>query len=69
MPVETEDFSIMIQWQLKIMPWNEICAQVVEVFGLPGGRYDTAPAPDYLIFKFKNENDFRLCQILLSEFL
>lgn len=67
MPIEEHNLSIMIEWRLKIMPWNEICAQVIEIFGLPGDRYETAPAPNHLIFKFKNQNDFRLCQILLSE--
>lgn len=69
MPEEDQDFSIMIEWRLKVMPWNEICAKVIEIFGLPGERYETSPAPNYLIFKFKTENDFRLCQILLSEYL
>jgi hypothetical protein len=49
------------------MPWNEICAKVIEVFGLPGDRYVTSNTPYFMIFRFKSEKDFILCEILLSE--
>jgi len=51
------------------MPWNEICAMVLEVFGLPGDRYVTSTAPNFMIFRFKSEKDFALCEILLSEYI
>ena len=47
--------------------WNETCAIVLEVFGLPGGRYETKPSHDAMFFDFKNEKDADLCRILLSE--
>jgi len=47
--------------------WNETCAIVLEVFGLPGNRYSTHPAHDYMSFKFKNTKDAELCRLLLSE--
>jgi hypothetical protein len=47
--------------------WNESCADVVEVFGLPGGKYTTQVNPDLMIFYFKSEKDAALCRILLSE--
>ena len=47
--------------------WNETCAMVLEVFGLPGGRYESAPNHDYMSFTFKNKKDADLCRILLSE--
>ena len=47
--------------------WNETCAIVLEVFGLPGDRYITKPSHDAMFFDFKNEKDAKLCRILLSE--
>ena len=47
--------------------WNETCAMVLEVFGLPGDRYESKPEHDYMSFTFKNIKDAELCKILLSE--
>jgi hypothetical protein len=47
--------------------WNETCAMVVEVFGLPGGKYMSRPEHDYMSFEFENTKDADLCRILLSE--
>jgi hypothetical protein len=47
--------------------WNETCAIVIEVFGLPGDRYVTKPSHDAMFFDFENEKDADLCRILLSE--
>jgi hypothetical protein len=47
--------------------WNETCAIVLEVFGLPGDRYQSTPDHDYMSFTFKNRKDADLCRILLSE--
>jgi hypothetical protein len=47
--------------------WNETCSMVLEVFGLPGERYESKPDQDYMSFTFKNEKDADLCRILLSE--
>jgi hypothetical protein len=47
--------------------WNEACADVLEVFGLPGNRYFTKPTTNYMDFYFKSEKDADLCKILLSE--
>jgi hypothetical protein len=49
--------------------WNEICAKVVERFGLPGDRYTSHPAEDWMIFKFKNDHDTLVCKMLLSEYV
>ncbi len=62
-------YNIYIEWQVKKMPWNEICAKVIEVFGLPGDRYVTSSATYFMIFRFKSEKDFMLCEILLSEYI
>ena len=47
--------------------WNETCAMVLEVFGLPGGRYESKPEQGHMSFTFKNKKDADLCKILLSE--
>jgi len=47
--------------------WNETCAMVLEVFGLPGHRFVYAPSEDVMTFKFNNQKDADLCKILLSE--
>jgi hypothetical protein len=47
--------------------WNEACAKVLSVFGLPGERFYYRPKEDYMIFIFKSIKDAQLCRILLSE--
>lgn len=47
--------------------WNEACADVMEVFGLPGDRFTSHPTADYMDFYFKSEKDAKLCKILLSD--
>jgi hypothetical protein len=47
--------------------WNETCAIVLEVFGLPGDRFTSHPTPDFMNFHFKSKKDAELCKILLSE--
>jgi hypothetical protein len=49
--------------------WNEICAKVVERFGIPGDRYTSHPAEDWMIFEFKDEQDSLMCKMLLSEYV
>ncbi len=61
-------YSIKIDWDNQNgFWWNETCAMVVEVFGLPGDRYSSHPTHDCMLFIFKNEKDLNLCKILLSE--
>jgi hypothetical protein len=47
--------------------WNETCAMVLEVFGLPGGRYTAHPTELSMTFIFNNPHDAELCKIMLSE--
>ena len=47
--------------------WNRACMDVLEVFGLPGGKFTSHPTEDSLEFYFKSKRDADLCQILLSE--
>lgn len=47
--------------------WNQTCADVIEVFGLPGDRFYYKPHPGFMTFTFKSKNDAELCRLLLSE--
>ena len=47
--------------------WNETCAMVLEVFGLPGNRYTTQMNPDLIAFNFTSPKDAAMCKILLSD--
>ena len=37
--------------------WNEICAWVIEQFGMPGTRYTWHPTPESMSFYFHHEED------------
>jgi hypothetical protein len=50
------------------MPWNEICAQVVEDFGMPGDRYITKIGLLNTVFFFKSPQDLLLFKLKWSEY-
>jgi hypothetical protein len=37
--------------------WNEVCARAVEMFGLPGDRFQTHANVNYMDFVFKSNKD------------
>lgn len=47
--------------------WNETCAMVLEVFGLPGNKFIYTPDYDYMLFEFEDERDAFMCKLLLSD--
>lgn len=61
--------AVRIDWSLEqgTIWWNECCAMVLEVFGLPGDRFVYRPHVDYMVFEFKSKKDADLCKIMLSE--
>ncbi len=60
--------KVSIPWQgQKEYWWNETCADILEVFGLPGGRFTSHPTTDKMDFYFKSKKDADLCSIMLSE--
>jgi hypothetical protein len=62
------EYDIFVPWKNQNnFWWNEICADVVEVFGLPGDRFTSHPYENFMLFKFKSKKDYELCKILLSE--
>ena len=59
---------IIVHWDNQNNQWwNETCASVLEVFGLPGQRFYYKPYDQYMTFTFKSKKDASLCRILLSE--
>jgi len=66
--VSTNDHEIVVAWHNQDnLWWNETCAMVLEVFGLPGQRFVYKPFEDFMTFTFKSKKDADLCRILLSE--
>jgi hypothetical protein len=62
------DNTVTVLWNNQNVPWwNETCAMVLEVFGLPGHRFVYKPNNDFMTFSFKSKKDADLCRILLSE--
>jgi hypothetical protein len=37
--------------------WNEVCARAIEMFGLPGDRFETHANVHYMDFVFKSNKD------------
>ncbi len=63
-------YPVRIHWNNQSVPWwNECCATVLEVFGLPGDRFVYHPFEDYMEFHFSSIKDQQLCQIMFSEIL
>lgn len=64
-----ENQKVTVAWHPSrgSVSWNEICASVLEVFGLPGDRFYYKPYMDFMVFTFKSKKDADLCKILLSE--
>lgn len=60
--------EIKIYWHSST-PWNEICANIIEQFGLPGNRYVTYTTTDCLSVVFEKSEDAFLCKLFLSEHL
>lgn len=66
--MSTNDHKIVVAWHNQDnLWWNETCAMVLEVFGLPGQRFVYKPFEDFMTFTFKSKKDADLCRILLSE--
>jgi hypothetical protein len=59
---------VAVPWQSQSNHWwNETCAQVVEHFGLPGGKYVTEVSSECMHFDFQDERDALLCKIMISD--
>ena len=47
--------------------WNEICARIIDHFGLPGDKYTTEVSSMEMKFLFRDDRDALLCKIMISE--
>jgi hypothetical protein len=66
--MNTNDHEIVVAWHNQDnLWWNETCAMVLEVFGLPGNRFVYKPFENFMTFTFKSKKDADLCRVLLSE--
>jgi hypothetical protein len=60
--------QICVPWNgQSTMWWNEICARIIEHFGLPGDKYTTEVSEDNMKFFFNDEREALLCKIMISD--
>jgi hypothetical protein len=70
--IDNLDQIVQVDWDHGIgtaYGWNDACAKVLGVFGLPGERFYYRPKEEFMIFIFKSKKDADLCRILLSEII
>jgi hypothetical protein len=63
-------YPVVIPWSSKldtVSAWNEICAQGMEMFGLPGHRYITDANVNDMTWWFRSEKDALLMTLKFSE--
>ena len=60
---------VVIPWRRgdTISSWDEMCAMIVERFGLPGSNFTTKITEHNMTFEFKDAKDATMCRLLLSE--
>ncbi len=62
--------KVTVPWESQSnVWWNETCANIVEHFGLPGGKYVTEVNTECMNFIFYNDKDALMCRLLVSESL
>lgn len=60
--------KITVPWESKSNHrWNDTCADIMENFGLPGGKYKTEVSHNSMNFIFYDERDALMCRLLVSE--
>ena len=72
--LQDDDFKypVVVPWSSKldtVSAWNEICAQGMEMFGLPGNRYITDANVTDMTWWFRTEQDALLMTLKFSEVL
>jgi hypothetical protein len=63
-------YPVVVPWSSRldtVSAWNEICAQGMEMFGLPGGRYITDANVTDMTWYFKDPQDALLMTLKFSE--
>ena len=60
--------KILVPWDTQSNKWwNDVCADIITHFGLPGDRYNTHVTEDCMKFVFHNDKDALMCRILVSD--
>jgi hypothetical protein len=60
--------SIALSTEYDEIPfWNEICAQAIDLFGLPGDRYMTSLGDDFMNWHFRDTVDQLLFRLKFGE--
>ncbi|CAB4137285.1 hypothetical protein UFOVP328_15 [uncultured Caudovirales phage] len=70
MKEEKFKYPVVVPWSPKtdtVTAWNEVCAQGMEMFGLPGNRYITEANVNDMTWWFQNEQDALLMTLKFSE--
>ena len=65
-------YPVVIPWTPRldtVSAWNEVCAQGMEMFGLPGGRYITEANVNDMTWWFSNKHDALIMTLKFSEVL
>jgi hypothetical protein len=65
-------YPIVIPWSPQldnVTAWNEVCAQGMEMFGLPGNRYVTEANVNDMTWYFKDPQDALIMTLKFSEVL
>jgi hypothetical protein len=64
------NYPIKIEWEIGDgygQPWNELCAVIIEKFGLPGNKYTTEVTNHWMIFHFKEQEDQLMAKLTLGD--
>jgi len=61
-------FPYRMTIEYKDIGWNELCAQTIEQFGLPGDRFTTSTTTRTMTFLFKSEQDLLFFKLKWSEY-
>ena len=66
---EPYPYHVELLWgRVRKAPWNEMYAQTIELFGLPGDRYIALAHAITINFYFKIEQDQLLFKLKWSEY-
>ena len=63
-------YPVVVPWSAQldtVSAWNKICAQGMEMFGLPGDRYITDANVNDMTWWFRNEQDALIMALKFSE--
>lgn len=69
-PARDEGFThvVSVPWKGQSnFWWNEACADIMDVFGLPGNKYTSHPTENKMDFYFRDERDAFMCKMLISD--